>query len=297
MTVTKILIAALVATGTASASPFVPSQNLALTIPRGGGVLGTSITKENIAAGFLVVAGVNGMVGWPAPEVMAKVFYNQDISEGTLEHFWYENYASTVVGLVIMVYLAVFKDYSAIKTITWGGLPCLITTWKHLLKGTFRKFGYPEGFGTGQLVFMVACLYFMCSGKWNPEDAAKLFSLPSLVFGGLGVLSSDIGAKAYGLTEPTGQSAAVFYWYSALLLWWGVFAMALIRGESPMKALTYTVVVWALNNIDANFVRRVMDNVQTSKNVELFFTVISVAMAAGLVSEEMVNAIPKNDAS
>jgi hypothetical protein len=125
---------------------------------RGGGVLGTPVTKENLATCYTAMWAFNGILGMPAPEKAAYVL-GFTLQEGTLGYAVYELFGSTCVGLAVMSYLATSTNSPAAKIVMYGALSCFYTFFRGVLKGTWSNVGYMDYFGTANLAVMAPCIY------------------------------------------------------------------------------------------------------------------------------------------
>jgi hypothetical protein len=255
-------------------------------IPRGGGggVSGGVITKNRLAAACVAVSAVIGAIGVPAPEVVTIWWYSGfRIREGGLDHFWAESLYSTIGGIAITTYLSVFKHYSAVQAVLWGGLPCTYVTWKHFLKKSYSRFGFRKGFGLVQTVYMLTCVYLMVQGNWNPRTAAKMFCLPCVVSSGIVVLNTAVSAnKLYGISKPTGLSYALFHWYHVSQMVFGVTCLALLTGKSTFAATGYGAAIGAAALWDSMFLRRDTHG-SVRREVGLVFATALTLIAVGLL--------------
>jgi hypothetical protein len=249
---------------------------------RGGEILGTSITKENLVYLYCTFCAANAVIGLPAPEVQANKVYKIPVREGSLDHLWFDYLISTSTGIGIALYLSVFKGNSAVEAIWKGGVPTTFITYKHWLKGDFKRFGFAANSGVAQTVFMLGCTYCMATGNWKPEIVAKIFVVPCLIFGTAAMIDIHWASNLYGMTAPTGQTRSIFYWYHSALLQFGVFASALLWGKSAIDAATYASIVAAATAIDCHAIRKTNGYVRTPKIYGLIFSVLFSLIAAGL---------------
>jgi hypothetical protein len=288
----KFLLFFSIAVGCSAAAPFAPKNaavlpTKVLSMPRGGGgVFGTDVTKENLAALFIAIKAVNGGLAYAAPEFAADKLYNiKGVEEGSLDGLWWEYFGSTALGSALMIYLSVFKDYEPAKAVMWGGVGCFFVTFRHLLKGTFSKNGFTEGFGAVQFTLMASLLYMIATGKGDTDMIAKIFVAAPAITSTVTTLDLDTGAKLYGLPAPTGSTRTIFAWmHEAVLLVWCVMAGSLLQGVDPIKAVGYAALVKALAMADTFFVRKVAPD--TPATTGYLFTALTAILGLGMVLDE-----------
>lgn len=249
---------------------------------RGGGVLGTPVTKENLATLYTLSWGSVGALGMPAPEKMAEIF-GFTLQEGTLAYLMFEWFASTCVGLGVMSYLAVQTSTPAAKIAMYGALSCFYAVFRNTLKGSFDKTGFMDYFGVVQLVIFCVCTYCIQTGT-DPTLAAKALAIVPLLLGAVGSLDPDLGGKLFcGLSKQIGVTRTVCLWFYQSLLMWGVMSWSLLSGESAFKSIGLASLAVTFGVVDNTFLRKANKELGLSDAVSYTYLVSAASIAVGLL--------------
>jgi len=180
-----------------------PAATRAVLGVRGGGLLGTNLSKETVARVYVAQTAINGGLGIPAPEVIAKL-YGGSAPDDPLASLCWEYVCSGSLSTGIMAYLSIFKDLGAGKTAAYAMLPCFYTTWKNFLRGTFKKNGFHEGIGLA-LLLSFAPLYPLLTGQGDTNLFIKFSATICLASGLVGMFGgTDLAKTLYGATFSTG---------------------------------------------------------------------------------------------
>ena len=183
-------------------------HDVVMDIPRGGGVLGLPVTKENLVAFWIVYNLATGSL-LPAPEKIPEQYSHKPLPvmpPGGFLEFVYENVASSCLGTALMLYLSVFKSTTSVpETIAYGSMPCYYVFWKALLKN--NDLGTPKGFKALNVAIFLGFYYAVFGGYGNPELLAKIFGFMVTAMGVVGSINPALVTKsAFGADLGSGES-------------------------------------------------------------------------------------------
>jgi hypothetical protein len=203
-----LLVLSAAATVGARPMPFSATKKLVVQIPRGGGVVGTQLTKENLASIFVLQMAINGAVGLPAPDKLLECYGGVASKKGTAEDFFWHFIGSGSMAMAIMSYLSVFTDADASKIAFWGMLPCIYQAWTTLLRGWTRAAGFHQGTGVGLMISYMPVILLL-TGKGNSELIIKYFAAVAGPYGLVGSFGSkEIIKSVFGVSVDDGTSSA-----------------------------------------------------------------------------------------
>jgi hypothetical protein len=202
-----IVLGAAVAGAAARPVPFSATKLAVVQIPRGGGVFGTQLTKENLACVFVLQMAINGAIGLPAPEKLVECYGGAASKPGTAKDVFWHYVGSGSSATAIMAYLSVFTDIEASEIAFWGILPCIYQAWAMLLRGSKKAAGFHEGMGVGAFLSLLPA-FLLITGKGNSDLIIKYFVLFSAIDGLVASFGNDDMVKfVYGVSIVDGTSS------------------------------------------------------------------------------------------
>jgi hypothetical protein len=200
-----LVLGAAVAVAAARPVPFSATK-LAMQIPRGGGVFGTQLNKENLASIFVLQMAINGAIGLPAPEKLVECYGGAASKKGTAEDVFWHYLGGGCASIAIMAYLSVFTNADSSKIAIWGSLPYLYQVWITLVRGAMKAAGFHEGMGVGAFLSLLP-VFLLITGKGSSELIIKYLTVISAIDGLVASFgSNDVVKFVYGVSIADGTS-------------------------------------------------------------------------------------------
>jgi hypothetical protein len=252
-------------------------------IPRGGGILGTPVTTENLVATWIAYYSITGAL-LPAPKKAYDLYGwkpSPTIVPGSLLEFSSENCQAYCIGLSVMIYLSNFRSMDAATVVAYGSLACGYVLYKQLLNDVFSKIGCPKGTGTLLVAVLAGFFYAVFGGKTNVDTTllANLICLPSAVLGVVGWFDPDAAKKLLGIKASYDTFGRVaFRWVFRFSVQWAFVAYSLLWGRDAKATAGWVALLYAVMGLDTWFITKEVAAVNVPPS-----TVVSALAVAALV--------------
>mmetsp|Transcript_34104 Transcript_34104/g.70437 ORF Transcript_34104/g.70437 Transcript_34104/m.70437 type:complete len:210 (-) Transcript_34104:81-710(-) len=185
-----------------------------------------------------------------------------------------------LLGVMLTCFLTLTAKASVAHAVGWGLVPALVMSVKCLLNDYPKKAGCAVG-GQYFNLALTSAIVYGCFYSSSAANFMKFIAVFQLLNGLFLFAMPEAGAKAWGVASCTEMDCMMLQSLAASALSFGVLVLALVQGESAVKAIGYSWIPFFVNLVHGMFISDQFEKFGINKGLGYVWLVLMACIIGG----------------